>query len=502
MKVVTAEEMRELDELTVRDFGLDSRILMERAGLSVVLAMEEELGDLSKKNFLVVCGSGNNGGDGFVVARNLLGVAKGVLVVSLGKSKTPDCEYNFQLYRKYGGTVTEEFDGTLLRDFDVVVDAIFGTGLKGEVKGEHARVIETLNRSGKFIVSVDIPSGVDASTGKILGTAVKASMTVTFGFPKVGHLIFPGRELTGKLKVANIGHPLVLSSKIRREIITKESVASLLPQRPKDSHKGTYGKVLVIGGSRRYSGAPVLSAMAVLKVGGGLSAIITPYPQNLVATAKYPELVSIPVITSEGFFTEENVADVLNVVENFDVIALGPGLGDDERTKRFVREIVPKIEKPLLLDADGLNALSGFTSILRQRKHPTVLTPHPGEMARLVGKKVEDVKYNYVLAEEFARENGCVLVLKSATTIVTDGENTYFNVTGNTGLSKAGSGDVLAGMIAGFMAQGLTPCDAARAGVFMHGLAAEEYEGDESGFTPSELLERLPRVIRGLRTWT
>jgi len=502
LKVVTAEEMRELDELTVRDFGLDSRILMERAGLSVVLAMEEELGDLSKKSFLVVCGSGNNGGDGLVVARNLLGVAKGVLVVSLGKSKTPDCEYNFQLYRKYGGAVTEEFDETLLRDFDVVVDAIFGTGLKGEVKGEHARVIETLNRSGKFIVSVDIPSGVDASTGKILGTAVKASMTVTFGFPKVGHLIFPGRELTGKLKVANIGHPLVLSSKIRREIITKESVASLLPQRPRDSHKGTYGKVLVIGGSRHYSGAPVLSAIAVLKVGGGLSAIITPYPQNLVATAKYPELVSIPVITSEGFFTEESVADVLKVAENFDVIVLGPGLGDDERTKRFVREIVPKIEKPLLLDADGLNALSGFTSILRQRKHPTVLTPHPGEMARLVGKKVEDVKYNYVLAEDFARESGCVLVLKSATTIVTDGERTYFNVTGNTGLSKAGSGDVLAGMIAGFMAQGLAPVDAARVGVFLHGLVAEEYEDDESGFTPSELLKRVPRAIRGLRTWT
>ncbi|KHC90918.1 carbohydrate kinase, YjeF-like protein [Thermotoga sp. Mc24] len=497
MRVATAQEMKEIDELTIKEYGVDSRILMERAGISVVLAMEEELGNLSDYRFLVLCGGGNNGGDGFVVARNLLGTAKDVLVVSLGKKKTPDCEYNYGLYKKFGGKVVDKFEPFLLNEFDVVVDAIFGTGLRGEITGEYAEMIDLVNKSGKIVVSVDIPSGVDSNTGKVLGVAVKADLTVTFGVPKIGHILFPGRDHTGKLKVANIGHPVYLMDSINRYVITREMVRSLLPERPRDSHKGTYGKVLIIAGSRLYSGAPVLSGMGALKVGTGLVKLAVPFPQNLIAISRFPELISIPVDTEKGFFGPRNIQECLDLSKDVDVVAIGPGLGNNEHVREFVNEFLKTLEKPVVIDADAINVLD--SSVLKERKSSAVLTPHPGEMARLVRKTIGDVKYNYELAEEFSKENGCVLVLKSATTIVTDGVRTLFNITGNTGLSKGGSGDVLTGMIAGFMAQGLSPLEASAVSVYLHGFAAELFEQDERGLTASELLHLIPEAIRRLR---
>ena len=496
MKIATGREMKRIDEITINEYGVDSRILMERAGISVVLTLEEEIGNLSEHRFLVLCGGGNNGGDGFVVARNLLDVAEDVLVVFLGKKRTPDCDYNYNLYLKFGGKILKRFDVSLLKEYDVVVDAIFGTGLKGEVTGEYARVIDFVNDSNAYVVSVDIPSGVDADTGKVLGTAVKANLTVTFGTPKVGHLLFPGRGYTGKLKVAHIGHPRSLLKSLKRHVITKDMVRSLLPNRPRDSHKGTYGKVLIIAGSKMYSGAPVLSGMGALKVGAGLVTLMVPFPQNLVATSNFPELISIPVETKDGFFSIDNVEECLKMAEKADVVAIGPGLGNNDNTRKFVNEFLKRLEKPVVVDADGLNVLD--VSILSGRSQPTVITPHPGEMARLLSRTIEEVKYNYSFAEEFAKRHRCVLVLKSATTIVTDGENTFFNIMGNTGLSKGGSGDVLTGMISGFMAQKLASLEASALAVYLHGLAAEIFDGDERGFTASELLKLIPKAIRGL----
>jgi len=497
VKVTTGREMKEIDEITINEYGMDSKVLMERAGISVLLALEEELGNLSGQRFLVLCGGGNNGGDGFVVARNLLNVARDVLVVFLGKSRTPDCDYNYNLYLRFGGKVLEHFDASLLKEYDVVVDAIFGTGLKGEVTGEFAKVIDSVNNSNTYVVSVDIPSGVDADTGRILGTAVRANLTVTFGAPKVGHLLFPGREYAGRLKVANIGHPRSLLEPLKRHVITREVAASLLPERPKDSHKGTYGKVLIVAGSKLYSGAPVLTGMGALKVGAGLVTLVVPFPQNLVATSSFPEIISVPVETKNGYFNAENVEECLRMAEKVDVVAVGPGLGNNDDTRRFVNEFLKKLEKPVVLDADGLNVLD--VSVLSERNQPTVITPHPGEMARLSGKTIDEVKYNYIFAEEFARKHRCVLVLKSATTIVTDGENTFFNTTGNTGLSKGGSGDVLTGMISGFMAQKLSPLEASVLAVYLHGMAADLFEDDERGLTASELLRLIPKAIRGLK---
>jgi len=512
MNVVTREEMKEMDRRTIEELKLPSRILMERAGLSIVMAMEDELGNLSRYSYLVVCGGGNNGGDGLVVARNLLDYSDDVLVIMLKgeDSLSESCKANLETFRNFGGhvlflgkDVSLESLMKEIRRRDIVIDAIFGTGLKGEVKGEISEIIEGINLFAKYVVSVDIPSGVDTNTGKILGSAIKADLTVTFFLPKIGHVLFPGRELTGKLKVANIGIPKFFreDTMIRRRIIDMKTVSSIIPKRPPDSHKGTFGTVLIIGGSKLYSGAPVLVALGALKVGAGLSIILTPHPYNTVATGNFPEIVSIPIETSDGFFEEKNVKEVMEHLGKASVVVLGPGISRYSKTVEFVRKLLPNIDVPLVLDADGLNAIAGELELLK-RKQPTVITPHPGELARLVGKSVSDVKYNYALVEDLARRYRCTVVLKSATTIIASSDFTYFNLTGNTGLAVGGSGDVLSGMIGGFMAQGVDATNAAIASVYIHGLASEKFPDDVSGLTPSDLLRIIPSVMKEVRGWT
>lgn len=509
MNVVTREEMKEIDRKTIEELKLPSRILMERAGLSVIMAMEDELGNLSAYSYLVVCGGGNNGGDGLVVARNLLDYSDDVLVVMLKEENnlSEDCKANLEVFRNFGGHVLFLNKDISLENFmkevrrrDIVVDAIFGTGLRGEVKGEISRIIEGINLFAKYIVSIDIPSGVDTNTGKILGSAIKSDLTVTFFLPKIGHILFPGRELAGKLKVANIGIPRFFreGTMIRRKIIDKKMVSSILPKRPPDSHKGTFGTVLIIGGSKLYSGAPVLVALGALKVGAGLSIILTPHPYNTVATGNFPEIVSIPVETSEGFFEERNVKEVMEYLGKADVVVIGPGISRNPKTVEFVKKLLPNIDIPLVLDADGLNAITGALEFL-ERKQPTVITPHPGELARLVRKSVPDVKYNYMFVEDLARKYHCIVVLKSATTIIASSDFTYFNLTGNTGLAVGGSGDVLSGMIGGFIAQGVEATSSAIASVYIHGLASEKFPDDVSGLTPSDLLKIIPSVMKEVR---
>ncbi|OQX58485.1 MAG: NAD(P)H-hydrate epimerase, partial [Thermotoga sp. 4484_232] len=370
MNVVTREEMKEMDRRTIEELKLPSRILMERAGLSIVMAMEDELGNLSRYSYLVVCGGGNNGGDGLVVARNLLDYSDDVLVIMLKgeDSLSESCKANLETFRNFGGhvlflgkDVSLESLMKEIRRRDIVIDAIFGTGLKGEVKGEISEIIEGINLFAKYVVSVDIPSGVDTNTGKILGSAIKADLTVTFFLPKIGHVLFPGRELTGKLKVANIGIPKFFreDTMIRRRIIDMKTVSSIIPKRPPDSHKGTFGTVLIIGGSKLYSGAPVLVALGALKVGAGLSIILTPHPYNTVATGNFPEIVSIPIETSDGFFEEKNVKEVMEHLGKASVVVLGPGISRYSKTVEFVRKLLPNIDVPLVLDADGLNAIAG-----------------------------------------------------------------------------------------------------------------------------------------------
>ncbi len=507
MYILTSSEMRELDRRTIEDIGIPPRVLMERAGVSVVLSMEREFENLENKTFIVMVGGGNNGGDGLVVARTLLDYTPDVTAILMKKDLKGEALENLISYENLGGEylilnrdISEEELEYIAMSVDVIVDAILGTGIRGAVREDIARVIEIVNSSPAKKVCVDVPSGVDSDTGKIMGTAVKCDLTVTFAYPKIGQVLYPGREYCGKLKVASIGIPKILSevAKLNRAIITEELARSLVPERPKDSNKGTFGRVAIIGGSVLYSGAPILSALGSIKSGAGLTYLLVPEENRLAAVSNYPEIISIPLDSCGGYLCGKSYISARSWIEKADVVALGPGMALNDDTVDFTREIL-RVEKPLVLDADGLNALSVIgADVLNSRKSPSVLTPHPGEFSRLVGKGVNDAKYNYILAEKFAKEHEIVLVLKGATTIVTDGNHTLFNLTGNTGLAKGGTGDVLTGIIAALMAQGLKPFEAATLGVYVHGMAAQIDSVDEFGLIPSEVARTIPEVFRKL----
>ncbi|AEH50113.1 bifunctional ADP-dependent NAD(P)H-hydrate dehydratase/NAD(P)H-hydrate epimerase [Pseudothermotoga thermarum] len=504
MKVLTAHQMKEIDRLTSERFLISPEILMERAGLSVVLALQSELKDLSKKSFLVLCGHGNNGGDGLVVARILHQYTDEVVTVVVGDKTKMSSETlaNFKRLKAIGGIIkflNEDLSldelVQMVKNYDVVIDALLGIGIKGSVQGILAQVIDVVNLYARYVVSVDLPSGLDTDTGKVLGKAIKADLTVTFGLPKLCHILFPGRELTGILKVADIGIPKILlnADEIKRNIVTKDLVLSSLPKRIKDSHKGSYGKVLVIAGSKNYPGAAVLTSIAAYRVGSGYVQLVTCKPADEIALVREPSLIVRGF--EQEFFTPSCLPTVFEVAKNSKVVVLGPGLTQSDQTREFVLQLLKELDLPMIIDADGLNNIAENLDVLFQRKGPTLLTPHFGEFARLVKLPIEAVKYNYSLVEEFSKKYGVITLLKGATTIISNGESTYFNLMGNTSLAKAGSGDVLAGMIGGLAAQGLDLLSAAFCGAYLHGLAAEMYNLKEGTMLTSELLDLIPKAM-------
>ncbi|MDI3472862.1 MAG: ADP-dependent NAD(P)H-hydrate dehydratase / NAD(P)H-hydrate epimerase [Thermotogaceae bacterium] len=509
MKVVTSEQMREIDRRTIEEFYIDGRVLMERAGISVVLALEEEFEDIKNLRFLVFCGAGNNGGDGFVVARTLLDYTDDVKVILVGNAEKMSQETlsNYLAAKKIGVEIIEiksEDDLRIvekeLKDVDVVIDSMLGIGLSGALRGNIPQLVELINSHGKYVVAVDVPTGIDSDNGKIYNTAIKADLTITFGLPKLGLFIHPARGYVGRLKIASIGIPFSLrnSETIKRELITKNTVKKLLPFRPSWGHKGTFGKVLIVSGSKKYTGAPVLVSLGALRSGCGLVYTAVPEPYNTVVTGRVPEAVCLPVKTKAGFFDESSVSQILQIADKVDSVVIGPGMSTESETLEFFRILLEKLrEKLVVLDADALNIISKDKSILKDLPN-AVLTPHLGEFSRLIGKNISEINERIVdEAEGFASENAVVLVLKGSTTIITDGKRTFLNVTGNTGLSKGGSGDVLSGMIGSFMAQGLSPIEAAICGVYIHGLSAELYSTNKSERTmiAEEIAENLSEVF-------
>lgn len=504
MKVVTSDEMRMLERLAEESLKIPASFLMERAGLAVVLALEQEFGDLSNKSFLVLCGTGNNGGDGLVVARNLLDHTDMVSCIVVGQEErmTDLTRENLERLRLIGADIRKfgtdiDLNGLtdLIKTSDVIVDALLGTGTRGEVKSPLKDIIKLVNLYGNYVVSVDLPSGLECDSGMVLGIAVRATLTVTFAFPKPCHVLYPGRELSGKLKVANIGIPRSLadSMNLGRNIMTKSLAKELLPDRKRDSHKKTFGTLLVIAGSHRYLGAPILTCLGALRSGCGYVRLLSCEEVGHLAVGKEPGLV-FSSINGEKLSLED-VELALKLAEEADAIVLGPGLTCEKDVCDFVHDFLKSVEKPLLIDADGLNCISNDPSILKSIRTPVILTPHPGEFSRLTKYPIDQVRYNYRLVEQFALQNGVVVVLKGATTIVSDGKTTYYNLTGNTSLAKAGSGDVLSGVIGGFLAQGLTPLNACLLGVYVHGIASEKYSSKEGTMLVSELVDLIPYAI-------
>lgn len=513
MRLVTAQEMREIDRQAIEEYGIPGLLLMENAGRQVAEAVRRRLGNVSGKRVVVLCGKGNNGGDGLVAARHLLqaGAVVKVFFICEPEEITGDARVNFQIWERLGQQVYRLLGSSnglqllkvALINADAVVDALYGTGFRGRLSDRLSKAVEAVNASGKFVVAVDIPSGLEADTGRVNGPCIRADVTVTFGLPKLGLVLEPGADYTGKVAVADISLPRVLTEKTGpgRYLLNRKLVASWFSRRPVTAHKGNFGRVLVVGGSRGMLGAACLAASAALRSGAGLVTLAVPGSLQDTAAAKLTEAMTCGLPeTAEGSLSRGAGPVVMDYLTRSTVLALGPGLSQHPETVSLVRELVQASGRPLVLDADGLNAFAGEAELLAGRQEPLVVTPHPGEMARLLNVEVGAVEANRVkIAEQAARRWGCVAVLKGARTVVAGPDGyTGVNSTGNPGMATGGTGDVLTGVIAALLAQGLDPFRAAAAGVYLHGRAGDiaAREKGEMGLVAGDLLSFLPLACR------
>lgn len=514
MRIVTAQEMREIDRKAIQEYGIPGLVLMENAGLAVCRVIEELLNGLEGKTVLLICGKGNNGGDGFVAARQLYnrGARVRLLLAAPAETLDGDARVNYDIWTKMGRRVYRLQDRNALQvlqlalmQADIVVDALFGTGFHGVVKDKMKRLIETVNESGRMVVAVDVPSGVEADTGAVRGTAVRADHTVTFGLPKLGLVLEPGADYAGRLHVADISIPDEASAQIRRSLITPRLVREWLVRRPRGAHKGDFGHVLVIGGSRGMIGAACLTAQAALYSGAGLVTLAVPRSLQDVAAPLVPEAMTAGLAeTVDGTISQHARDHIAELLKKATVLALGPGLSTHPETVEMVRQVLSDLDVPCVLDADGLNALaaSGTGQMLPLASgSPLVLTPHPGEMARLLGGTVGQVTEDRIgTVEQAAGIWGCTVVLKGRPTVVVGDGHTYLNTTGNPGMATGGSGDVLTGVTAALLAQGCAPTGAAAAAVHIHGLAGDlaAAEKGETGLVAGDITHYLPQAFKAL----
>lgn len=515
MKLVTASEMRELERRAADEAGLPTLVLMEHAGRAVAQVTWKLLRERGGNRVVVVCGKGNNGGDGLCAARHLANAGLSVRVYLLARDQDleGDAATNLRALRA-GGVEVDNVVGavdTALRAVgvgaDVIVDAIFGTGFRGSPMGLAARAIEAINDSRLPVVAVDVPSGLDADTGRVEGPCVRAQVTVTMGLPKVGVLLYPGAAYCGQVVVADLGLPrrLVLEgAPLPREVATAAQVARLLPPRAPETHKGTYGRVLVVAGSSRFPGAPKLAALGALRCGAGLVRLLVPSCIFPAVAASALEFMPAGLPDAEGALDPSALDLVMEYAQDADVVALGPGLTTAEGVTRVVRGVLEACDRPLVLDADALNVLRGHHSVLRTARAPVVITPHPGELGRLLGISTSEVqRARLEVARSAARLTGAVTLLKGARTVVASPEGrVVVNPTGNPGMASGGMGDVLTGAVAALLGQGLVPFDAAWVAAYLHGLAADllAEEWGDRGLLAHDVAERIPEAIYRVRT--
>jgi NAD(P)H-hydrate epimerase len=468
MKVANAEQMRALDRAAIEEYGIPGIVLMENAALGVIRCMESRYGACSNKRVLILCGKGNNGGDGLAVARHLVnrGVSTSVIVLGLRKDIRGDAAVNLRICESMGiaprFAATSRQVGTIsasIRKADLIVDAILGTGIVPPVRGVVAQVLAKINGSKRPVISVDLPSGLSANSSEISGDVVQAELTVTFGLPKISLVQYPSLAAAGEVQVVDISLPAELVNKadIPVELIG-QTVLKRLPVRKKDLHKGNAGKALVVAGSQGMPGAAMMTSLAAFRIGAGLvyaaipSAIRASYHRRLM------ESIVVPLPESEGkYLTRASLAPLLHACKGKNVAAVGPGIGLDPETGEMIRSLIRKVRIPLILDADGINQIAADPAVLKQAKVPVIITPHPGEMAKLTGASRQMLTTRRVdLARDFAAEHGVIVVFKGARTVVASpGGRVWINTTGNPGMATAGTGDVLTGVIAGLAAQGI-----------------------------------------------
>jgi len=504
MKVSKVSEMRGLDRTAIEKFGIKEELLMENAGEATCFVLSKEFGIRDKK-FIAFCGIGNNGGDGFVIARKIHSNGGQVKVFILGdRTKFKGAaKLNLDIISLLPIEVREiesiESIRTDVSHSDAIVDAIFGTGLTRDVGGLYADVIELVNRSGKTVFSVDIPSGVSGDTGKIKGIAVNADYTVTFGLPKIGNILYPGYDLCGKLYVTHISFPPSIYNTDSMKVEVNHPAK--LPPRDKGAHKGDFGEVLFIAGASGYFGAPYFAALSFMKAGGGYSRLAAPGSITPFIANKGSEIVFLPQKeTGSGSMCLDNKGSLLELSEKMDMVVLGPGLSLEEETQQLARELAKEINKPLLIDGDGITALCKDLEIIKQRKAETILTPHLGEMSRITQMSLSEIDADKIdILQRTARELHAIVVLKGAHSLIGyPDERVFINMTGNPGMATAGSGDVLTGAISAMFGLGLSVQDAVRKGVFIHGFSGDLAAGDkgEDGITAQDILDYLPLAVK------
>jgi len=508
MKVVSGDQMRSIEQRVFNEYGISSQLVMEIAGRQVAVIARRLLGD-EKGPVVVMCGKGNNGGDGLVAARWLRqwGIEVQAVVWASLDDLTEEAAVALHAARMAGVPVLlpaqarEALQGAVM-----IIDAILGTGVKGSARGSAAEAIKLINQAGHPVLSVDLPSGITTDTGRADGPAVQATWTVTFGLPKLGLFQFPGADLAGKVTVADIGlpHAAIEAEDITVELSRPREMQSWLPEYSRNAHKGTRGRVLLAAASRGMTGAAALAGEAALRAGAGLVTVGTPASAQPVVASLRPEFTSEPFPeTASGSFAEAAVEAFLQRAERADALAIGPGIGTDPETQLFVRRVVAGAAAPMVLDADAIKAFAGRAELLGQAPAPVVLTPHPGEMAHLLGWTVESVQADRLAAARAAADvTKAVVLLKGAYTLIAEpGGMVWINPTGNRALGTGGSGDVLTGVIAGLLAQGMGAPEAAVTGAYLHGLAGDRLSQElgEDGVLAGDLLKELPKVQRDLR---
>jgi len=518
MWILKSAEMREADRITIEELKIPGLILMENAAISVLQAIKEEIPDYELYSYAVICGKGNNGGDGFALARHLLrkNIKTKVLLVGRKEQLKGDALSNYNMLKAYAANIPEVYEENqlpimqeILAKSNIAIDALFGTGLDKPLTGFYEKVIEELNRFTGTIISIDVPSGLSSDTGEIIGPAVKSNYTVALAAPKHCHIFPPAEELCGKLIIKDIGIP---ESAIRRinpflRLIEEADISPVLEPRKKDTHKKNYGDILIVAGSAGKLGAAWMTAYSAIKSGAGLVTLGVPNSLHLTVMTKVKEIMTIGFPnTKDDTFSSAASEEILKIAAEKDLIAIGPGITTHPEVEKVVQELVKKYSKTMIIDADGLNCLSKDITCLRERKGRTILTPHPGEFSRLTKVPTKDIlKEKVIIARDFSVNYQVILILKGYRTLIAFPDGiVYVNPTGNPGMATGGSGDVLTGMVAGFVAQTSEKYikNAVIAAVYLHGLAGDlaKKKYGEIPLIATDIIKLLPEAIKALKS--
>ncbi|MBM3293939.1 MAG: NAD(P)H-hydrate dehydratase [Candidatus Aminicenantes bacterium] len=516
MKILTSAEMREVDRIAIEEVGIPGPVLMENAGRGIVDVLLTRFPRVERERVVVVAGRGNNGGDGLVVARHLRnrGGNPVVLLLAAKEEVKGDAALNLAVAEKSGVDVRDASTDLCwkkvrpaLAEATVIIDAIFGTGLTKPAEGLFAEAIGDINKASGFKIAVDIPSGLSSDTFKVIGPAVKADLTVTLAAPKVVHIFPPAQESVGDLVCADIGMPpsLFENESLRLEMVEKKDVSPFFRKRKRDAHKGSYGHVFILSGSLGKTGAAVMVAKAAYRTGAGLVTVGTPAGCVPIIAKSMVELMTEPLTeTKEKTLSAEALPRIMGLLEGKYAAVIGPGISTHPSTADLVRSLIPRLKIPAVIDADGLNDLAEDPSLLKKASAPLVLTPHPGEFARLTGRTTQEVLDGRLeLVPRFAREHALYLVLKGYRTLIAAPDGRVFvNPTGNPGMATGGSGDVLSGMIASFIGQEPDFLGAILAAVYLHGLSGDLAAArlSERALIAGDIIRFLPPAIKSLES--